>query len=355
MNCPPPAYLAPLLRLLRRPASASSLEDAEWDRVLRMARSARLHGVLAHRLRDGDARWLPSGVRAQLESAVAEATHARQMLLYELSCVSQALAGLDVEVMLLKGAAYVVQDRECANGRLPADLDIMVRREQLERVEARLLDAGWHGTELEDYDVAYYRHWAHQIPPMRAPGHVMEVDLHHAVLPPLGRLRIETAALWDASVAVNDDRLCVLSREDQVLHAVVHLFVDSDCTNRLRDLVDIGALLTQFQGEDESFIDRLKRRAEALRLSRSLQHAAAFLDGWLGVSLLGPPSVPATRARAARSLMARRLAPPDPDAMPQGLDPAHAGLLARSLWLRLPPRLVLLHVATKAARRMRSA
>ncbi|MGZ8274207.1 MAG: nucleotidyltransferase domain-containing protein [Burkholderiaceae bacterium] len=353
MNYSPPAYLSPLLRLLRSPSSASSLDDADWDRVLRMARSARLHGVLAHRLKDVDARRLPPGARAQLESARAEALHVRQMLLYELGQVAQALARLDVEVMLLKGAAYVVQDLECANGRMPADLDVMVRRDQLERVEARLLDAGWHGTDLEDYDVAYYRRWAHQIPPMRAPGHVMEVDLHHAVLPPLGRLRIDTTALWDASVGVNRDGLRVLAREDQVLHAVVHLFVDSDCTNRLRDLVDIGALLTQFQKEDEHFIDRLQRRADALGAAPSLDHAAAFLDRWLGVSLLGAPCAEATAgARAARALMARRLAPPDPDGMPSRLDPAHAMLLGQSLWLRLPPRLGVLHAVKKGGRRI---
>ena len=308
MNCPPPPYLAPLLEVLRHPASAAALEEPEWDRVLRMARSARLHGVLAHRLRDIDTRPLPSAVCAQLESARAESQHARQMLLYELAQVRQALAGLDVCVMLLKGAAYVVQDRNCAKGRMPADLDIMVRRDQMERVEQRLLDAGWQGTELEAYDVAYYRRWAHQIPPLRAPGHVMEVDLHHAVLPPLGRLRIDPGALWDASVEVSQDdhdrgRLRALSREDQVLHAVVHLFVDSDCTNRLRDLVDIGALLTEFQQDDERFVERVKQRAEALGVIVALQHAAVFLDAWLGVSLLaataGAPTPASTLSRSA--------------------------------------------------------
>ncbi|MGZ8255294.1 MAG: nucleotidyltransferase family protein, partial [Burkholderiaceae bacterium] len=98
---------------------AASLEDAEWDRVLRMARSARLHGVLAHRLRRADTRRLPTGVSSQLESARAEALHARQMLLYELAQVRQALAEVESDMLLLKGVAYAVQDLECANGRVP--------------------------------------------------------------------------------------------------------------------------------------------------------------------------------------------------------------------------------------------
>lgn len=347
----PPHHLAPLLRILRSPASAPNLEEAEWDRVLRMARCARLHGVLAYRLERVDPRRLPHVVLAQLESARAEARHARQMLIYELAQVQAALAGMDVDVVLLKGAAYLAQNLECSRGRLPSDLDIMVRRAHLEQVEQRLLDAGWQGTELSEYDRAYYRRWAHQVPPLRAAGHAMEVDLHHAILPPLGRIRIPVEELWKASRPVGGGRVRVLAPEDQVLHAVVHLFVDSDCTNRLRDLLDIGALLTQFARDDPSFVTRLIDRAIKLGAARPLEHAGVFLAQWLGLRLLAPLPTSAT-ARAALSLMARRLAPPDPDAMPARFDGPHSMLLARSLWLRLPPHLALLHAGNKAARRV---
>ena len=348
----PPPHLAPLLRVLRSPASAPSLEESEWDRVLRMARCARLHGVLAHRLERVEPRRLPQGVLSQLESARAEARHARQMLLYELAQVQSALAGMDLDVVLLKGAAYLAQDLACSRGRLPSDLDIMVRRAHLGQVEQRLLDAGWQTTELADYDRAYYRRWAHQVPPLRAAGHTMEVDLHHAILPPLGRIRIPVEKLWEASRPLGSGRVLVLAPEDQVVHAVVHLFVDSDCTNRLRDLLDIGALLTQFASDDPTFVTRLIDRAQKLGAGRPLEHAGVFLAQWLGLRLLDVPLPTSRAARAVLSLMAQRLAPPDPDAMPPRFDGAHSMLLARSLWLRLPPHLALLHAGNKAARRV---
>jgi len=351
----PPPYLAPLLRVLRSPASAPNLEEAEWDRVLRMARCARLHAVLADRLERVDPRRLPQVVLSQLEAARAEARHARQMLLYELAQVQAALAGMDLDIVLLKGAAYLAQDLECSRGRLPSDLDIMVRRAHLEQVEQRLLDAGWQDTDLPDYDRAYYRRWAHQVPPLRAAGHAMEVDLHHAILPPLGRIRIPVEELWSASRPVGSGRVRVLAPEDQVLHAVVHLFVDSDCTNRLRDLLDIGALLTQFARDDGSFVMRLIDRARKLGAARALEQAGVFLAQWLGLRLLNAPVRTSAAARAALSLMARRLAPPDPDAMPPRFDGPHSMLLARSLWLRLPPHLALLHAGNKAARRVAGA
>jgi hypothetical protein len=88
----PPAHVAPLLGVLRSPATAVGLDEGDWDRVLRMARSARLHAVLAHRLdRAGIAR-LPTAVASQLADARAEAEHVRAMLLYELAEVRRALA-----------------------------------------------------------------------------------------------------------------------------------------------------------------------------------------------------------------------------------------------------------------------
>lgn len=351
----PPAHLAPLLQVLQSPERATVLSETEWDRVLRMARSARLHGLLAHRALREDGRRLPAAVAAQLRAARAEAAYARQMLLFELDQVRRALRPIGVDMMLLKGAAYVVQGLDCAVGRLPADVDILVERAQLDRVERSLAAAGWEGSDLDEYDRRYYRHWVHQVPPLRAPGHALEVDLHHAILPPLGRMSIATAPLWEASIALAGEGGRVLGREDQVLHAVVHLFVDSDCVNRLRDLVDIAALLDQFSRDDARFASSLCARARALGVERALDHAAEFMRGWLGRDGIdGTVIVNSAAGRASRALMARRLAPPDPDRMPPCVDVVQALLVGRALWLRLPLRLAVLHAARKASRRLAS-
>lgn len=343
-----PAHLVPLLAALRAPADALALDPREWDRVLRMARSARLHGVLARRLEGVGPDALPAGVADQLEAARAEAAFARTMLRYELREVTARLAEAGIEFMVLKGAAYVVQDLCCADGRMPSDLDIMVRRSDLDAAEARLVAAGWEGAEVDAYDDRYYREWAHQVPPLRANGHVMEVDLHHALLPPYGHVAIDPVPLWQASVERGGHR--VLAPVDQVLHAIVHLFVDSDCTNRLRDLVDIAALIEEFAGHEVAFVRRLRDRAAGLGLQTALDDAAAFLAGWLGVTTLGAAALSDAATRARRGLIARRLGPPPADALPPCIDFPHAALLARGLWTRLPAHRVVLHTLNKAAR-----
>jgi hypothetical protein len=339
----------PLLEALNSPQRALAFEEAQWDRVLRMARTARLHGVLAEQIAALGAPRLPAAVALQLDAARNEARFARAMVLHELAEARRALAQLDVDLLLLKGAAYITQQLDCAPGRLPADLDVMVRREDFARVEQALIEAGWRPVELGSYDQRYYRRWSHQAPPLRAPGHAIELDLHHAILPPRGRLRIDSPQLWQRSVAI-DERLRVLDRVDQVLHAVFHLFVDSDCTHRLRDLVDIGRLVDQFRRADAGFLPRLYARAHALGADGALAHAAAFATAWLGVEWNAPHRA-GIAARTVRSLMASRLAPPHPDALPACTDATHALLAARSVAQRLPWHLALLHASSRPLRR----
>lgn len=352
MHCPlPPPHIAPLLRALRAPVHALAFSESEWDRVLRMARNARLHGLLAHRIARLAPRQLPKPVAEQLLAARNEARFARQMVQHELTEVQRALASLDVDLLLLKGGAYIVQDLECAHGRLPADLDVLVERAAFDRVEQALVDAGWRRTELGAYDTRYYRRWTHQAPPLRAPGHVVELDLHHAILPPSGRRRVDSAKLWKASVRIGD-RLRVLEPVDQVIHAVVHLFVDSDCTNRLRDVVDIAQLMEQFGRGNSDFPMLLRARAHDLGVAGAVAHAAAFASEWLGAPAGAALRRPMWLPRAARALIARRLAPPDPDALPPCVDGVHALLAARALALRLPWHRALAHVASQPLRRV---
>ena len=354
MRCPPPpAHALPLLKALRQPSRAAALPDDDWDRVLRIARRARLHGVLAHRLAALGER-LPPAVASQLAAARAEAAYTRAMVQHELTEVRRALATVDADLLLLKGGGYIAQNLECANGRIPADLDVLVRRDDFERVEDALRQAGWQSAELNEYDAHYYRRWAHQAPPLRAVGHAVELDLHHAILPPRGRVRIDTEKLWSASVPIDGPALRVLSRADQVLHAVVHLFVDSDCTNRMHALVDIASLIDEFARADSEFVGLLRARARTLGIARSLAHAEAFVSEWLASPSHGDAGTRTFKTRMTRALIARRLAPPDPDAMPAWVDPLHRVLLARSVWLRLPAHLALAHAISRPFRRAAS-
>ena len=99
----PPPYLEPLLRVLRRPANAAGLDDGEWDRLLRTARAARLHGVLAHRLQRAAIDSLPVAVTAQLAAA---RTGPEVEVLGPASAPMERRAGLYRAQLLLHAASH---------------------------------------------------------------------------------------------------------------------------------------------------------------------------------------------------------------------------------------------------------
>jgi hypothetical protein len=248
-----------------------------------------------------------------------------------------------------------------AEGRLPADVDVMVRRETLGAVERALLDAGWQFEKTDPYDQHYYRAWSHELPPMKCAGQALELDLHHAILPPYGRLRPDTEALFAASVPIEGAPFRVLSPPDQVLHAAAHLFQDSDCIGRIRDLVDIDGLVRCFSERDASFWDVLEQRAGLHQLGRPLWYALSFGHAWLATPVpahLRQPTRTAAPTALARRLMKTlvplTLFPVNPD-FEGTLGTRFAGrfLEARAFWMRMPPWLLLFHATMKFFRGLR--
>ncbi|MBL8394552.1 MAG: nucleotidyltransferase family protein [Candidatus Accumulibacter sp.] len=346
-----------LLQLLGDVRPVSSLTLSDWDKTIRLARQARLLGVLASRLRarpDSLAN-VPAPVCGHLLSATAYSGHRVQMLRMELAALDAALPA-EIPVVVLKGAAYVVQNLEMARGRLPNDVDLMVGRDQLQSAESALLAAGWAAELVDDYADRYYREWSHELPPMRFPGHPMEVDLHHTITPVTGRLRPDTVLLFADLQPVTAQRFLVLHPLDQILHAAVHLFQDSELLDNLRDLVDIDGLIRTHlhtAGDWQALLERAARHG----LERPLWYALHYCREWLATA------VPAALPLAAPPAVARRLMdwlfprsslPRIPDRRP-GVSRRIAAQLgvARYQWLRMPPGLLLRHFAHKGRQALR--
>ncbi len=354
-------HLALLLDVLADPSRVGALSERQWDQLLRSARSARLLGTLAARVRAlAPAPQLPTLVERHLDAALIEARFRLQKLRFLLRSIAPLISASSPTCVLLKGAAYVMQGHTVAAGRLPADVDVMVPRDRLGEVESALLSAGWEFEKNDPYDQRYYRDWSHELPPMKCAGQALELDVHHAILPPHGRLRPDPALLFGDSVPVEGTPYRALSELDQLLHAAAHLFQDSDCTNRLRDLVDFDVLLRTAVRPDqdtERLVMRLVERALVLDLLRPLSYAAAFSHAWCGTTGAGELANKAAahaggrRSRVFMSLVDTTLGPPDPDQVPSvGRRATSRMLEARSVWLRMPVHLLAIHATSKIAR-----
>ena len=347
-----------LLAALSHPAGLGDLTEPEWDVLLRQARTANVLSRLALAVQDlGNADRLPDQVVEALGAATTVYEHRRRTIRWEVGRVRAALSELDTPILLLKGAAYEFAELPPARGRLASDVDIMVREDALERVEAALLDHGWRHVLLEPYDQRYFRTWMHELPPLVHGERSTELDVHHTILPRTSRLKPSADKLWAAAVKLDGSELYVLSPADMVLHSAAHCFHDGEISLAIRDLADIHDLLVHF-GEDAAFWDKLVPRGRELDLSRPLYYALRYARLLLGTTI--PDAVVAELAATGPSklviaamdrLVPRVLVPGDPDRPPRSGNRATLLLYIRSHWLKMPPLLLTAHLVRKFFKR----
>jgi hypothetical protein len=351
-----------LRQALVAPEILGDLKLSEWDGLLPEARSAGLLARLDVLLNErGLFKGVPDPVKPHLIAARRVANNEDSIIRWEVNRIAHALARQDIPIVLLKGAAYVMLRLPVARGRFSSDVDILVSKASIASVEKALVDHGWRHIKLDDYDQFFYRHWSHELPPLQHRDRGTIVDVHHTILPPTGRLHPDPAKLLAASVPLTGTRFSVLAPADMVLHSAAHAFQDGDLTRGLRDLVDIDELLRHFSAAHAGFWDHLANRAEELELSRPLCYALRYSKLYLqtpvppctsGRSKSWRPAWPVSLlmdATVDRVITAR---PWDKDLI---LKASRRLLYARAHWLRMPPHLLIPHLARKALRRCRAS
>ena len=320
-----------LVRALRDPDEVKALDAGGWNALVAMARAERLIGTLA--LRIGE-RPVPLAVGAILADARLDAEREARQALWEADRAAEALADLNVPVVLLKGTAYAAAGLRAGQGRFIGDLDILVPRDAMARVERALIGAGWEWVKDDPYDDAYYRQWMHELPPMIHAARDRMIDVHHTVLPLTARQTPDAAAMIAQAVSITNE-LSMLSPEDRVCHAAAHLLADGDLAGGLRNLWDIYCLL---DGVDAA---ALEGRAAQHGLLPHVRQARR-----LAMALYGGGGGEGTRLTLwDRIVMARLLAR-------DGWGRERRRLLRfafylRSHWLRMPPAMLARHLFTK--------
>ena len=348
-----------LIESVLDPHILRSLDLPAWERLLSCARRNAVLAYLAYRAEaTGVLDELPPAPRTALRAARTAAARLAQLAMWEIDRVARVLLRADIASIALKGAAYVLRGMPHAATRLLSDVDVMVPRPRIDDAERELLAAGWQGTKLDPYDQQYYRRWSHEIPPLQYPGRVLGVDVHHTICPPVSRLRPDPAAFWAAAETTTHRQVRLLSPADSVLHAATHLFFDSDLDGRFRDLIDLHEMLLAF-GSREGFWQRLVERARQQHLGRPLYYAVVTLEGVLKTPIPKETRVsveefaPAAPVRAwMRPTLSRLLTPVDPEPWPPRNRARVWLMFVRSHWLRMPPHLLLPHLARKSLRRV---
>jgi hypothetical protein len=341
---------------LRDPDRLACVPLAAWSPLIRRARRAGLLGRIAVLLADRDMIGsVPEQPRRHLEAALTMADKHRRDVLWEVHCIQQALESLDLPLILLKGAAYAIAALPPARARMFSDIDILVPQHAIRDVERCLVTAGWRPSEVDRWDERFYREWMHQIPPMVHARRGTLIDVHHTIVPPTARVKLAPEKLVEsARPAPEHPGVLTLGPAEMVAHSATHLFNEGEFGRSLRDLVDLDLLLRHF-GTDDAFWPSLLARARALDLARPVFYALRYTQ-----RILGTPVPDGVMAEAAKdgpgallrpmmdALFERALAAEDLEEPDWGNGVARFFLYVRGHHLRLPPRLLLPHLARKA-------
>lgn len=347
-----------LVSVLLEPRTALDLNAREWNNLLRRTGKHGLIARLGVSLADhGLLKRLPGKVQARLRAACIAAESNQTAVRFELNRLLRALAGADVPVILLKGAAYLMAGLPPSRGRYVGDLDLLVPAARIGEVEQTLIARGWSLGDMEEYDLRYYRQWMHEIPPLQHPERETPIDLHHTILPLTARAHPDAAALLAASLPLADPRLRVLAPADMVLHSAVHLFND-EVGKPLRDLFDLHDLLRYF-GAHDGFWDELLRRAHLHGLERPLYYTLRETRRLLGtpwpahVEKAVAAFAPSPSIAPLMSWLFREHFEPEPPETRRLTAVAEFALYLRSHWLRMPMPMLMRHLSIKAVMRMR--
>jgi hypothetical protein len=345
---------AALVGILAEPVRAASATPAQWTQLLAVARATNLVGSLAERLhRSGIALQPP--VARHLEGARQLAARQRLSVTWEAHALNDALGELAVPVVLLKGAAYAMAGLDTAAGRMFGDIDLLVPHEALGRVEGALMLNGWFSAKSDAYDQRYYREWMHELPPMAHVRSGAVVDVHHTILPPTARHSPDPARIVARSSPVSGlPALRVPCVEDLLIHSITHLVHEGELNNGLRDLVDIDSML-RASSSQPGFWGRFAEAAVEHDLVEPVCFGLRLVQRVLDTPV--PADVARSLASRARGRMPWRSLDSVYERALQQAVPGGGGARAelaalliyiRAHWLRMPPGLLLRHLAMKA-------
>lgn len=348
-----------LLLALKPGVDYAAFDEAEWDVLLRLARASDMLARIAQCTCAYSA-TVPACVAPHLLSARRLAERQHRELELELNVIDRVLSEAGVPVVVLKGAAYVLAGLDAAAGRMVSDIDLMVPADLLPRAETALMMAGWISANRDAYDQRYYRTWMHEIPPMQHINRGTVIDLHHNILPPTGRIKLDASRLMDSAVPLPGFfGLRVLAPHDMVLHSAAHLTHEGELDTGLRGVADLDALIREFSLQ-AAFFDLLFARAVELKLAlplyQALRLAQHFLStplpqGWLEALAAASGCDPGAVRQVFLGRCWEAAVPPKHSMLRQRFAPvARSILYLRGHWLRMPPGLLVRHLSRKAVR-----
>ena len=266
----------------RRAEWGEQLSNREWGSVIRQSARHGVTALLYERLKTFSLSTnIPALVMQELREIALQGAIRNLGLWSELSRVLRPLQAHGIPVIVLKGAhlAEVVYGNRAL--RPMVDVDILVRKRDLSRVEAHLVEMGYGRPEHPTITVDPAKH--HHLPRLTKPGGCT-IEVHWAIERLGTPFIIEADELWGRArpAVIAGVHALVLSPVDLVLHLCLHTSFGHKFVFGLRSFWDIAETIRYYR--DEIDWEQVQSRAcqwrigkyvyLTLRLARDLVKAA---------------------------------------------------------------------------------
>ena len=225
-----------------------AVADLDWNQLASVSYAHGIAPLVCHSLVGSDAIGLVSTAVAQRLRSSYYANAARNSLLYDdLKKLLLALRQEKIEVIILKGAALAETVYPHRALRPMSDIDLLLRKEQLGKVESKLLDMGYlfdgHGKTKEFY-LQHHYHW------MFTKRSAISIEIHWHIMRPEGPFSIDIAGFWKRAqwTKIAGVEALVLCPEDLVLYLCQH-FWKHKLLGGIRPLCDIAETAKYYSGE----------------------------------------------------------------------------------------------------------
>ena len=279
----------------------SLLDGHGWrdlvDAAYRLGVAERLYGSLLAR---GQAEVIPPPIRAELMDRCRTTAAANARLLGQLEHVLAALDRGGVEAVWLKGVLLALDIHAHLAWRPAGDIDLLVRRTDLDRAAAILQADGYR--PRREYSVAAVVAHTHHLPPFAMRGRT-SVELHWTILPPSPRYAVRPDELFTHAVpcSVGTARTLGLAPDHLLLHQCLHASYRHLFAGGLGPVCDIAGVIER-HGSTLDW-DALAATAQRWRVAPGVSGALRVASDLVGAAVpaaaldeLGPvdPAILAT-------------------------------------------------------------
>ena len=285
----------------------------DWQRLLAFGEYRNLFPLLYQRLKELDSRLIPARALRELQRGYYLNMLRNEWLRAELQEVTIALHQEGVEVIVLKGGALAWTVYASPALRQMADLDLMVRREQVELMNGALKRLGFVLSSVTSpYLLAFQQRFGGGVAWVRPDGRrTVCLDVQHH---PIGidwyryATRMDVESLWEKArpLAVEGVKALQLSVADTIIHLCLHPAVQHGYNWTLGGYVDIDRVVAH-AGADfswASFTERVEQFGVRTPVAYGLLTACRLLE-----TPVPPDVLEELRPSTLRLGLLRRLAP----------------------------------------------